>query len=94
MFAILIRGFGQAANPPDWTAVARLLSRMRSTYGVPMSIAVYNSLLELCANTNDVARAEELIDKMQADGIEPDDYTRNVVEGKRALRTALKRAFS
>jgi pentatricopeptide repeat protein len=75
-------------------AVAQLLSRMSKTFNVSMTTAVYNALLELCANSNDVARAEELMDRMLADGIEPDEYTEAVVERKRALRAALKRTFA
>lgn len=93
VFAVLIRGYGLASNPPDWTAVARLLSRMQTEFDVQMTINVYNALLELCASSNDLVRAEELLDKMETMGIMPDEFTSRAVEGKRALRSALKRTF-
>jgi pentatricopeptide repeat protein len=93
VFAILIRGYGQASNPPDWTSVARLLSRMQAEFDVKMTINVYNALLELCAASNDLVRAEELLSKMEAQGIQPNEYTEAALEAKRALRTALRRTF-
>ena len=74
--------------------MAKLLTRMREDFGVPMTTPVYNALLQLCAASNDLARAEELIDKMTLEGLRPDSYTRSVLEGKRSMRSALKRAFS
>lgn len=91
-FSVLIRGMGQS-NPPDWTSIAQLLSRMQNEYDVPMSVNVYNALLELCAQSNDVTRAEELLDKMAGQGIEPNSFTQKAVENKRALRSALRRVF-
>jgi pentatricopeptide repeat protein len=93
VFSVLIRGLGQASNPPDWEAVARLLTRMQKEFEVPMTVTVYNSLLGLCAMSNDLVRAEELIDKMALQGVVPDEQTLAALEGKRALRAALKRAF-
>lgn len=93
VFAVLIRGYGLSSNPPDWTAVARLLSRMQTEFDVQMTINVYNALLELCASSNDLVRAEELLDKMEAQGIMPNEFTTKTVEGKRGLRSALKRTF-
>lgn len=92
VFCILIRGLGQS-NPPDWTAVAQLLGRMQNEFEVPMTVSVYNSLLEVCAATNDVVRAEELCDKMLAQGIQPNDSTEKAVGSKRALRSTLRRKF-
>ena len=92
VFSILIRGHG-ASNPPDWTSVAQLLSRMQSEFEVPMTVTVYNALLELCALSNDTSRAEELIDKMAAQGVEPNSWTQRAVEQKRSLRSALRRTF-
>jgi pentatricopeptide repeat protein len=85
---------GQASTPPDWEAIARLLTRMHDEFGVPMTVTVYNSLLGICALSNDLVRAEELIDKMTLQGIQPNEQTLSVLEGKRALRAALKRAFN
>lgn len=93
VFAVLIRGYGLSSNPPDWTAVARLLSRMQTEFDVQMTINVYNALLELCASSNDLVRAEELLDKMQTQGIMPNEFTSKTVEGKRSLRSALRRTF-
>jgi len=82
------------SNPPDWTEIARLLSRMQAEFDVPITVNVYNALLELCTLSNDVARAEELLDKMASQGIQPNEQTHMAVDGKRALRSALRRTFS
>lgn len=94
VFAVIIRGHGQVSNPPDWTEIARLLSRMQAEFDVPITVNVYNALLELCTLSNDVARAEELLDKMASQGIQPNEQTHMAVDGKRALRSALRRTFS
>jgi pentatricopeptide repeat protein len=94
VFAVLIRGLGRAKSPPDWAAVGGLLTRMQRDFGLPASVTVYNALLELCALSNDTGRAEELLERMAAEGVEPDVWTEKAVEGKRALRTALRRTFA
>ena len=66
---------------------------MQTEFDVQMTINVYNALLELCASSNDLVRAEELLDKMEAQGIMPNEFTTKTVEGKRALRSALRRIF-
>jgi pentatricopeptide repeat protein len=92
VFAILLRGLG-CTDPPDWTRAAQILSRMRNPFQVPMTTPVYNALLELCANSNDLARAEELLMKMQGDGLVPDKQTEAILGEKRAFRTAMRRVF-
>ncbi|GAB5357626.1 hypothetical protein AAMO2058_000390000 [Amorphochlora amoebiformis] len=49
------------------------------------------NLMEL--STKDYSRAYELIDRMNAAGIEPDDYTLKVVHEKKALRSYLRKVF-
>ena len=93
VFAVLVRGVGLTSNPPDWTAVAQILSRMREPFEVPMTTAVYNSLLELTTKSNDIARAEDLLDKMAGEGLAPDEHTERIMSKKRSFRTALRRAF-
>jgi pentatricopeptide repeat protein len=94
VFAVLVRGYGVQSNPPDWIAIARLLTRMQTEFNVPMSVSVYNALLEVCVMSGDVSRAEDLLDKMDSQGFKPDEYTERVMEGKRAFRSALRRTFS
>ena len=36
-----------------------------------MTTHVYNALLELCVESNDITRAEELLDRMEAADLEP-----------------------
>jgi pentatricopeptide repeat protein len=57
-------------------------------------VCVYNALLELCAASNDVGRATELLERMASEGVRPDEFTERAVEGKRALRSALRRTFA
>ena len=50
-------------------------------------------LLAVCARTNDEARAAELVARMEAAGVVPDDFTLEAVRQKRSMRSMLKRTF-
>ena len=54
----------------------------------------FNHLLAICARTNDEQRAGELIDRMVASGVVPDEFTLDAVRTRRSMRSLLKRAFS
>jgi pentatricopeptide repeat protein len=43
--------------------------------------------------SNDVARGVAVLDRMAADGVEPDEYTDAVVGRKRVLRSHLRKLF-
>eukprot|EP00887_Chlorella_sp_A99_P006397 scaffold3.g6397.t1 len=90
--SVLLRALGEA-QPPRWSAIAGLLNRMEREYGLAPSTVTFNQLLAVCARTNDEQRAAELVSRMEALGIEPDEYTYEAVRSKRALRSLLKRVF-
>lgn len=93
VFAVLVRGLGRQSNPPDWTAIARVLSRMQDPFDVQMTTTVYNALLEVCVQSNDMKRAEDLLDRMEASALVPDKHTHSVMQKRRAFRSALRRTF-
>ena len=93
VFAVLIRGLGKQASLPDWTAIARVLSRMQDPFDVQMSTTVYNALLEICVRSNDLQRAEDLLDRMASSELQPDEESERVMQGKRAFRSLLRRTF-
>lgn len=90
-FIVLVRGYG-AKKPPNWAQIEATLNRMRS-YGVPPGIATFNALLEFCARDNDVDRGTDVMDKMQADGVEPDLLTAYIVQRRRVLRRYFRKIF-
>lgn len=53
----------------------------------------YNALLEVCSRTNDLDRGQDIIDRMESDGVEPDEFTEEVVSKRRVLRTYLRKVF-
>jgi pentatricopeptide repeat protein len=55
--------------------------------------AVFNALLEVCARTNDEARAGEILSRMEAAGVQPDERTYEAVAKRKSLRSLLKRTF-
>ena len=56
LFSVLIRAHGAAAGGPPWGDISSLLGRMKHTWGLPPSTVTYNTLLEICAATNDYER--------------------------------------
>ncbi len=50
-------------------------------------------LLEVCSRTNDEVRAAEIIERMDAAGVEPNDLTLEVVRQRKSIRSLLKRTF-
>lgn len=53
--------------------------------------ASYNALLEVCIRSNDLDRGMDVIDRMDVDGVEPDEFTEAIVSKKRALRSYFKK---
>eukprot|EP00467_Chlorarachnion_reptans_P014093 CAMPEP_0114494838 /NCGR_PEP_ID=MMETSP0109-20121206/4873_1 /TAXON_ID=29199 /ORGANISM="Chlorarachnion reptans, Strain CCCM449" /LENGTH=207 /DNA_ID=CAMNT_0001671917 /DNA_START=216 /DNA_END=839 /DNA_ORIENTATION=- len=92
-FKILVDGYGRV-DPPDWAKISRLLNLMELTYGVRPSTMTYNGLLAICSRTKDYERAYELIDRMDAGGIEPDQQTLQIVHEKKALRGYMRKVFT
>lgn len=55
--------------------------------------AIFNALLEVCARTNDEQRADEILARMEAAGIQPNEQTYEAVAKRKSLRSMLKRTF-
>mmetsp|Transcript_3619 Transcript_3619/g.7841 ORF Transcript_3619/g.7841 Transcript_3619/m.7841 type:complete len:236 (+) Transcript_3619:28-735(+) len=91
-FAVLLRGYG-ARNPPDWPRIDATLTTMRTKYGIEPTATSFNVLLEVCARCNDLDRGQDVIDRMAADDVEPDEFTAEVVAKKRVLRSYLKKTL-
>ena len=92
VFALMMRAYGLEA-PPKWPEIAALLGRMKHTFGITPGVQVYNVLLETCARTNDVDRGLQVLDRMEQEGIEPNNYTMEAVEKRKVLRSALRKQF-
>jgi pentatricopeptide repeat protein len=91
-FCVLLRGYG-ARDPPDWPGMDAVLTRMRSQHGLEPGAACYNALLEVCYRTADSDRALDVIDRMAAEGIEPDSLTLDIVARKRTWRSYMRKTF-
>lgn len=92
-FCVMIKGFGDQ-DPPRWTAISDLLKTMGTTYKLTPSVDLYNVLLEICVRTKDEERGSELITRMLAAKIEPNDKTFKTVQSRRVLRSALRRSLN
>ncbi len=55
--------------------------------------AVFNALLEVCARTNDEERAGEILSRMEAAGVLPNEQTYEALSKRKSLRSMLKRTF-
>lgn len=53
----------------------------------------FNALLECCTKHNDAERAAEIMARMLAAGVQPDDFTLEAVRPRRSMRSLLKRNF-
>ncbi|GLI60448.1 hypothetical protein VaNZ11_002603 [Volvox africanus] len=91
-FAVLLRGYG-VLNPPDWPRIDATLTTMRMKYGIEPTAVSFNALLEICCRTSDIERGQDIIDRMAADGVEPDEFTQEVVARRRVLRSYLRKTF-
>ena len=91
-FAVMLRGYG-GQEPPRWTAISNAIATMEKDYGISASTLTYNALLEVCSKTNDITRGQEIIARMVAAGIEPDDFTLEAVRQRKSLRSLLKKTF-
>lgn len=92
-FAVMLRGWGCSGKAPAWNEMSALLTTMEREYNITPSTITFNALLEACTRSNDAERAEEVMQRMLAAGIVPDDWTLEAVRGKRAFRSLLKRNF-
>lgn len=75
MYSMLFKGFAAARQSGR---AMELLAEMRSD-GVPLSTALYNSLIDVQARLGDTAAIKRLRASMNEDGCEPDDFTTSLV---------------
>jgi pentatricopeptide repeat protein len=78
-------------HPPSWTAASWILQVAEIQFNCQPSSITYNCMLETCVRTNDLYRGEEIIDRMVALGIEPDQKTIECVKSRKAFRSQIKR---
>lgn len=89
-FMVLIRGYGEQ-YPPQWTQIASTLSVMEHSYGIVPTVLTFNTLLEICSKSNDEDRGVEIIDRMDDQGVVPNDLSFEAVKNRKSLRGRLKK---
>jgi pentatricopeptide repeat protein len=89
-FMVLVRGYGDQ-YPPQWSQIASTLSVMEHTYDIEPTILTFNTLLEVCSKTNDEDRGVEIIDRMDDQGVVPNDGSFEAVKNRKSLRGRLKK---
>lgn len=89
---VMLRAYGQR-NPPQWSKIQQLLSRMEAEFGLQPSAAIFNELVDICARDNEVERGMQLLERMAQAGVEPDEYTFAAVKRRRSLRSHFKKLF-
>ena len=91
VFTELIRGY-LASSPPSWTRAMNTLDRMEAFDVVPGALS-YNILLAKCADDNELERAEDIVDRMADEGVEPDRFTMEAVKKRRSIRSYAKKVL-
>eukprot|EP00798_Chlamydomonas_sp_ICE-L_P004630 gene4630-14822_t len=91
-FAVLLTGYGNK-QPPDWPQIDATLGSMRRDHGIEPTAMSFNCLLQVCSRTNDLARGQDIIDRMEADGVDPDDLTADILAKRKVLRSYLRKVF-
>ena len=66
---------------------------LSSSRPVPAA-AVYNALLEACAQSRDEERGSAIIERMRAAGVNPNEFTFRAVDKRKVLRRQISRLFS
>ena len=51
-------------------------------------------MLDICSRTRDEQRGIDIIDMMHSAGLQPDDFTLDIVKQRKVLRSHLKRVYS
>ena len=92
VFVELMRGHLDV-NPPEWSRVNALIGKMENTYDVVPTATTYNLLLGKCADDNELERAEDLVDRMADNGVEPDGRTLGAVKKRRSIRSYAKKVL-
>ena len=91
----LVKGYLRIGgdNMPLWTKATSLCTKMTNKWGIKRTAVTYNVLLQCCADTNDFSRAEEIIDTMYDEEVEPTQETYKAVEKRRSIRSYFKKVM-
>jgi len=88
--AEIARGY-LGMDPPGWGSAMALVNGAKTKYGIAPSSVTYNVLLSTCAVTNDLMRAEEIVDRMVDEDVPADGYTLKAVEKRRSIRAYVRK---
>ena len=91
-YSVLIKGYGQDRAHPKWNKIKQILQAMEQT-GITLTTCTYNSLLEVCASSNDWQRGMQVLDQMADLQVVPDQMTMEIIRKRKILRAHLKKLF-
>lgn len=78
-------------DPPSWGQAMSVVNGAKDRHGIELTSVTYNALLSCCTTTNDLARAEEIVDRMVDEGVAPDMWTVSAVQKRRSIRAYVKK---
>ena len=78
-------------DPPGWGRAMQLVNGAREKYDIALTSVTYNVLLNCCSASNDLLRAEEIVDRMVDEDVVADMWTLKAVEKRRAIRAYVKK---
>ena len=79
------------ADPPGWGRAMQLVNGAKDKYAITLTSVTYNVLLQCCSATNDLMRAEEIVDRMVDEEVIADMFTLKAVEKRRSIRAYVKK---
>ena len=79
------------ADPPGWGRAMQLVNGAKDKYAITLTSVTYNMLLQCCSATNDLMRAEEIVDRMVDEEVIADMFTLRAVEKRRSIRAYVKK---
>lgn len=91
-YSVLIKGYGQDFRSPKWGKIRQMLQTME-VEGIELTTCTYNSLLEICAASNDWQRGMQVLDQMHDTQVLPDQMTMEIVKKRKTLRAHLRKLF-
>ena len=91
-YSVLIKGYGQDFRSPKWGKIRQMLQTMEVD-GIELTTCTYNSLLEICAASNDWQRGMQVLDQMHDTQVLPDQMTMEIVKKRKTLRAHLRKLF-
>lgn len=78
-------------DPPGWGRAMQLVNGAREKHDIALTSVTYNVLLNCCSASNDLLRAEEIVDRMVDEDVVADMWTLKAVEKRRAIRAYVKK---